>query len=199
MCEVVDVNNDILGYIVKDVFIPQDRVKYLINGVGRSTESTCGIFINQNILTPLGLFKDFYSLQDRSLRIEVLSSSEGDEYRFNEVTVLPTPLEYMDLSDMSVFWEACAGVGVDCHTYTCVDTINGVEVAYLLTVDDLFLSSKIHIGMLECRQKGNRWGSRIVGYLKSLDKKITGLSVANARVFWEKQGAVFSKNDYFEI
>lgn len=188
---VITKSNKICGYALDDIFISSYMMKYLI------TDSIVDI---NNKAKSFTLKRENYRVFGVDTYREVLLRLADLGFTLNEIIFVPCKYDDIDLDGMSMLF----GVAKDFNIrrvslYVCINTHTFSEVAYLLLNHNLFLYKDLHIFILECLQKSEGNGTKIIKQLKNLQKNLSGLSVVTALGFWKSVGAVIDDSNRFTI
>jgi hypothetical protein len=193
-------SNSIKGYLVDDIFIKSCNLKYFTKEIPLGSKNIVGK-IKGNTLDSNGVaYKEILSIISYSNYKYILNKLRSNNIILNHIVFIKCSSYDLDIENLSSFWEIIDTLQVKTvKYYICVDTIKDIEVAYIMTRDNLFRSSDIHISLIESLYKRKGYGKYVINELKELNKCISGISAVNAKEFWKSVGAIFMTNSSFVI
>lgn len=187
--QVVSKKQDILGYLINDVFYPEYVFSALVRDKLNIDKICFGSLINSGVLVSnksYELSKNFLS-DLQNLRLDV---------NYNNISFIcryPSPAE---LSELSTFWKCVDNIS-DKYVFAIVDNRLNIQ-GYFLTDVNIYKAYSCYIFMFEVFNKDRGIGTDAVRRLKQL-VEIRGFSCVRAKNFWLRNGAIFSKDDHFKI
>lgn len=198
MYSVVNANSEEIGYIINDIFLESSIIEKQTNEV-EPTETVCGMLQENGVLTSKGFFRNADVIVNTLNYTNLINSLKSENIDLNDILFIPCSSRGIQQKYMSGFWRLTNDTIDSSYLYLCIDSNTCNVLAYLLTLRNIFKSQEIHIGMIESTKKHRGYGTKVVSQLKAFNKPITGLSVATAVSFWEKQGAKFDSSKYFRL
>lgn len=189
--EVVNRANQRKGYLVDNIYIPNEVLKYFTSDNLSISKTIYGKSSGRNIKVGITIYKNILGIRDYRKVLGVLLKNN---IVLNDIIFIKSSIDNINTSELSSIWSKRKK---SFNTYICLHNFN--EVGLILTKDDIFKSENIYISMIEVFNKGNKDGTLIVSELKRLGKSLSGLCFISAVDFWKKCGASISENLHFKL
>ena len=196
---VVTESNNVKGYIIEDIYIKREYLKYFTSDKSFKGVKVLGKSTGQNIKVGNRVYKSIMHYLNIKDYNKVIRSLVLNGVSLNKFLFIPCKVSDLDLNLLSEVWSVVKDLKYKNLFCYKVVTDKGNDVAYVLSYNDLYKGSFFHINMLEVVDKNKGTGSAIVFLLKSFNKSLSGLSFINSVEFWKKVGASFKEDFYFVI